>query len=45
MRYNVNKLNDSIRNMDKTIENMIEQVIIKNRFILFHIFLFKVINK
>jgi uncharacterized protein (DUF302 family) len=29
MRYNGTKLNDSIRNIDKTIENMIEQVIIK----------------
>jgi uncharacterized protein (DUF302 family) len=29
MRYNANKLNDSIRNMDKTIENMIEQIILK----------------
>ena len=29
MRYNVNKLNDSIRNIDKTIENMIEKVILK----------------
>jgi uncharacterized protein (DUF302 family) len=28
MRYNVNKINDSIRNMDKTIENMIEQIIL-----------------
>ena len=28
MRYNVNKINDSIRNMDKTIENMIEQTIL-----------------
>jgi len=29
MRYNVNKLNDSTRNIDKTIENMIEQIILK----------------
>ena len=29
MHYNTNKLNDSIRNMDKTIENMIEQIILK----------------
>jgi uncharacterized protein (DUF302 family) len=29
MHYNVNELKDSIRNMDKTIENMIKQVIIK----------------
>ena len=29
MRYNGTKLNDSIRNIDKTIENMIEQVITK----------------
>jgi uncharacterized protein (DUF302 family) len=28
MRYNVNKINDAIRNMDKTIENMIEQIIL-----------------
>ncbi len=29
MRYNVNKINDAIRNMDKTIENMIEQIILE----------------
>lgn len=29
MRYNVNNLNDSIRNIDKTIETMIEQIILK----------------
>ena len=29
MRYNETKLNDSIRNIDKTIETMIEQVILK----------------
>jgi uncharacterized protein (DUF302 family) len=29
MRYNVSRLNDSIRNIDKTIENMLEQIILK----------------
>jgi uncharacterized protein (DUF302 family) len=29
MHYNVSRLNDSIRNIDKTVENMLEQIILK----------------